>query len=163
MNKSTSSLISLALFSWLAHLPSAQAATTTDTFLVSANVSATCSVTANDLTFVDYAGNDLTAASTLSVTCTNTTGYNVGMNQGLHGTSVTDRKMQIAAGAETLNYGLYRDAARTQNWGETVGTDTVAGTGTGSAQSIDVYGKIPAGQNPPIGNYSDSITVTLTY
>lgn len=163
MNRRTNRLILLALSSWLASATGVQAATTTDTFVVSANVSATCSVIANDLTFVDYSGNDLAAASTISVTCTTGTTYNAGMDQGTYGTSVSDRKMQIVAGTDTLNYGLYRDASHTQNWGETVGTDTVAGTGNGAAQSIDVYGLIPAGQNPPVGNYSDTITVTLTY
>lgn len=163
MKTNTTRLGSLTLFCWLALSPSAHAAVTTDTFLVSANVSATCTVSANDLTFGDYARIDLPATSTISVTCTNGTEYHARMNQGLNGTSVTDRKMKLTTGADTLNYGLYRDAGHTQNWGETDDVDTTNGTGDGSAQSLTVYGLIPGSQNPSVGTYNDTITVTLSY
>lgn len=163
MKTSTTRLNALALLSWLAISPAALAATTTDTFLVSANVSATCTVSANDLTFVNYAGNDLAATSSISVTCTNGTEYHARLNQGLNGTSVTDRKMKLTTGADTLNYGLYRDAGHTQNWGETDDVDTTNGTGDGNAQSLTAYGLIPGNQNPPVGTYNDTITVTLSY
>jgi len=55
------------------------------------------------------------------------------------------------------------DAARTQRWGSTTGVDTLPGTGTGAAQSATVYGRVPAGQVVPAGNYADVITVTVTY
>ena len=48
-------------------------------------------------------------------------------------------------------------------WGNTVSTDTVAGTGNGSGQSYTVYGRIPAQTTPAPGNYADTITVTVTY
>src|SRR4051812_6590950 len=59
----------------------------------------------------------------------NTTSYNVGLNAGNgSGATVTNRMMSGSSGA-TLPYTLYRDAARTSNWGQTSGTDTVAGVG----------------------------------
>lgn len=63
----------------------------------------------------------------------------------------------------TIGYALYRDSGRTQNWGETVGTDTVAGTGDGNVQAITVYGRVPAQATPGVGTYTDSVTVTVTY
>jgi len=39
----------------------------------------------------------------------------------------------------------------------------VAGTGTGAAQNLTVYGRIPASQFPGAGSYSDTVVVTLTY
>jgi spore coat protein U-like protein len=66
-------------------------------------------------------------------------------------------------GAFLLNYGLFTDATRTTNWGETVGTDTVSGTGTGATQIVTVYGRIPATQNVGIGGYVDTITATVTF
>ena len=74
---------------------------------------------------------------------------------------MTTRCMQ--SGAAQLTYALYRDAARTLNWGNTVGTDTLAGTGTGSAQASTVYGRIAAGQLPAPGGYVDTITATITF
>jgi spore coat protein U-like protein len=39
----------------------------------------------------------------------------------------------------------------------------VAKTGSGTAQTLTVYGQVPAGQFVTPGNYADTITVTLTY
>lgn len=36
-------------------------------------------------------------------------------------------------------------------------------TGTGAAQAITVFGRIPAGQAPMAGIYSDRITVTVNF
>ncbi|WP_277971552.1 spore coat protein U domain-containing protein, partial [Sphingomonas echinoides] len=33
----------------------------------------------------------------------------------------------------------------------------------GSSQSLNVYGRIPAGQLPTPGAYSDTLTATITY
>jgi spore coat protein U-like protein len=61
-----------------------------------------------------------------------------------------------------IAYGLYRDAGRQDFWGEVVGTDTLAGTGTASAQSIPVYGRVPS-TDAPAGSYSDTVVATITY
>jgi spore coat protein U-like protein len=66
-------------------------------------------------------------------------------------------------GAAVLGYSLFSDAARTVNWGQTIGTDTVTGTGNGSAQAITVYGQATAGQFVAPGAYTDTITATVTY
>jgi spore coat protein U-like protein len=67
------------------------------------------------------------------------------------------------SGSNFINYALYRDSARTANWGNTVGTDTVSGTGTGANQSLTVYGRVPAQTTPVAGTYTDTIVVTVTY
>ncbi|HPU14963.1 MAG TPA: spore coat protein U domain-containing protein, partial [Polymorphobacter sp.] len=64
----------------------------------------------------------------------------------------------------SLPYHMYSDAAHTLNWGDTIGVDTVTGTGNGLAQSHTVYGVIPTGSLvEPGADYIDTITVTLTY
>jgi spore coat protein U-like protein len=142
---------------------SAFAATTvTATFGVSATVQATCLVSASPLAFGTYNGTVSNTSTTVSVTCTNTTPYNVGLNAGVAtGATVTTRKM--TGSSATLNYGLFSDSGHATNWGNTVGTDTVAGSGNGSAQSLTVYGQVPAGQYVAPGAYSDTITATVTY
>lgn len=137
----------------------------TDTFTVSANVLATCEVTANDLAFGDYdpvAPSNLDAATTLSVTCTNGTPYNVGLDLGVGGGAATATRYMVNGG-DTLGYTLYRNALRTQLWGETIGANTLSGVGTGSAATIDVYGRVPMQQAAPSGAYQDTITVTVTW
>lgn len=133
-------------------------------FTIQANHIGSCTVVANNLDFgilsVLSSNND--AATTMSVTCTSGASYQVGLNGGLTGaTDPSQRKMSF--GANQITYGLYQDAGRTQPWGDTLGTNTVTGTGTGSAQNISVYGRVPAQTTPQAGAYSDTIVVTVTY
>jgi spore coat protein U-like protein len=141
----------------------AVAATATTTFGVTATVQATCLVSATTLAFGTYTGAVATSTSTVSVTCTNTTPYNIGLSAGLAtGATVTTRKMTGPASA-LLGYALFSDSLRTVNWGQTIGTDTVTGTGNGAAQPITVYGQATAGQFVAPGVYNDTITATVTY
>ena len=50
------------------------------------------------------------------------------------------------------------NSARTTNWGNTAGVDTVAGTGTGSNQIIYVYAQVLTGQFVAPGTYTDTIS-----
>jgi spore coat protein U-like protein len=141
----------------------AQTNPATTTFTVGATVLKDCIVTATALAFGSYTGAVNTPTSTVTVTCTNTTTYNVGLSAGLAtGATVTTRKMQ--SGSDLLPYALYSDSTWTTNWGNTVGTDTVARTGNGAAQALTVYGRIVAGLYvTPSISYADTISVTVTY
>jgi spore coat protein U-like protein len=143
----------------------ARAATTSTSFAVTATVLKTCAVTANDLAFGNYDTTSvapLDGATTLSVLCSPGTSFQVGLNAGTSGVSVTARSM--ANGGSSLNYALYQNAGRTTNWGNTPGTDTPAAATAGvTATSLSVYGRVPAGQNVAQGSYTDTITVTVTY
>jgi spore coat protein U-like protein len=154
-------LVALALFGCLANLPAAYAATATTTFQVTANVVATCSASATDMAFGAYSGALIDQTSAVSVTCTSTTGYTIGLDDGLNYANSTHRSMKNA-GTDYLEYELYSDVAGGTRWGNVTGT-WVSDTGTGSAQSHTVYGRLPAGQDLFIGTYSDTITVTVTY
>ncbi len=137
--------------------------TATTSFNISVVVSAYCSISATALAFGTYSGSQVNSTSTITATCTNTTPYNVGLNAGTaSGATVTTRKM-TGPNSALLKYSLYSNSGRTTNWGNTVGTDTVAGTGSGGAQTLTVYGQLPAGQVVTPGSYADTITATLTY
>lgn len=136
----------------------------TDSLTVSAHVVATCEITANDLDFGDYnpvVASNLDAATTVSLTCTNGTSYAVGMSLGDNvGSTVATRYMDDN-NSHMLGYTLYQNAGRTTLWGAS--SNTLAGTGTGSAATINVYGRIAMNQTVPTGNYSDTIVVTVTW
>jgi spore coat protein U-like protein len=139
------------------------------TFNVTAQVNATCVINlASALTFPAYAPNQGAQASTstISVNCTNTTPFNIGLNAGT-GTGATVTNRLMTSGTNTLNYSLYQDSGHSLVWGNTVGTNTVSGTGGGlgggSAITKTVYGQIPSQPGTPPGNYADTITVTVTY
>ncbi len=151
-----------AIASLLSALPAA-AATVTTTFPVSATVEGTCSISASNLAFGVYTGALLTAPGNLTITCTNTTPYSIGLNAGTGNGGTTTTRNMMGPGAQTLSYQMFRDAAYTLNWGNTTGADTYAGTGTGAGQSVVIYGRVPAAQAATPGSYSDTITATLTY
>ena len=80
------------------------------------------------------------------------------------GTSYATRRMVKAT--EQLFYNLYRDAARTVIWGDgTGGTQayTLGNPPNSQDISVPIFGRISAGQNVSVGNYSDTITVTLIF
>ena len=140
----------------------ALAATDTATLTVTASVAAVCNVQSATLAFGAYdpAAANLDATTTVDLTCTPGTTYDVGLDGGGSG-NVAAR--QMANGGATLNYSMYQDASRTTNWGDTVGTDTVSGTGGGGVVSHTVYGRIPTGQFVAPGAYSDTLTITVTF
>jgi len=143
----------------------AHATTTTTTFQTRVTIAATCAI--GGTTTLDFGSPGLLAVnvdqtSTIQVTCSNTTPFNIGLDKGANGASVTSRLMK-GSGSATIQYSLYSDSSRTTNWGNTVGTDTVSSTATGSSQSFTVYGRIPPQTTPAPDTYTDTITVTVTY
>ena len=143
------------------------AATATTTFAVTATVVPTCSISAAALNFGAAIPNpilsNVDAQSTITATCSTGAGYTIALSAGTTpGATVALRRME--AGALTVNYLLFSDAGRSNLWGDgTLGTTTLAGSGNGAAQVIPVYGRIPSGQAPGTGVYSDTVTVTITF
>lgn len=138
------------------------AATSTANLTVNATVAASCTVSGGTLAFGSYTLAAISASTNITATCTNGTAYNIGLSAGGgSGASVTTRKM--TSGSNTLNYSLYTNSGNTTIWGNTVGTDTVSATGTGTAVNHTVYGNVPANQTSPIGAYSDTVVITITF
>ncbi|WP_043689762.1 Csu type fimbrial protein [Luteimonas huabeiensis] len=123
---------------------------------------------ATDLAFGTVAGRvaqPVDQASTLTFTCTGRTPWNVALDTGLYASGGTRRMRREGGGEHYVAYELYRDPARTLRWGAVPGSDTATGTGTGTggAQSVTVYGRVPAIQVVPAGDYRDTVTVTVSY
>jgi spore coat protein U-like protein len=143
----------------------AYAATATSTFTVQMTVTSSCVI--NSASTLNFGSQGVLIAnvdntSTLQVQCTNTTPYNIGLDAGL-GTGATVAVRKMTNGASTINYSLYSDSGRATVWGNTVGTNTIAGTGNGASQSYTVYGRVPPQTTPAAATYTDTITVTVTY
>jgi spore coat protein U-like protein len=144
----------------------AYGATTTTNFQVQLTIAAQCIInSASTLNFGGSQGLLLTnvdQTSTLQVQCTDSTPYNIGLNAGT-GSGATVAVRKLTGGGGTINYSLYTDGAHSTVWGNTVSTDTVAGTGNGSNQSFTIFGRVPAQATPAPGLYADTITVTVNY
>jgi spore coat protein U-like protein len=156
-------LMRLALLASAFGAGPAMASTSSTTFQVTARVNNACSV--NTLAFGTYnplSGMPVSLSGGINLTCTLGSAFQIGLNAGIAtGATVTTR--QMLNGADTLNYALYKDIAHTLNWGNTLNTDTLSGTGTGLSTLYPVYGVLPASQSAPTGTYTDTITVTVTY
>jgi len=145
----------------------ATAGTATTTFAVNATVVATCSVSAGPLNFgaaIPSPVNDnIDATGTITATCSSSVPYNVALSAG-QGAAATMAVRKLTSGTNAMDYALYTDAARSSVWGDgTAGSVVNNLTGTGAAQAITVFGRIPAGQAPMAGIYSDRITVTVNF
>ena len=141
------------------------AATATTSFTVQVTITATCLInSASTLSFGTQGvlSTNADQTSTLQVTCTNSTPYNIGLNAGT-GTGATVATRKLTSGGNTVNYTLYSDSGRSVVWGNTINTNTVGGSGNGASQSYQIYGRVPPQTTPASGSYSDTITVTVTY
>ena len=130
---------------------------------ISATVVANCTVSASTLAFGNYTGALLNNACAVTVTCTNTTSFDIGLDAGMAAGATVTTRMMTGPSSAKLNYALFRDGARTQNWGNTVGIDTLSGQGNGTPVAYSVFGQLPAGQYVAPGDYTDTVVATITY
>ena len=108
--------------------PVSMAATATTSLAVTAAVLSTCVVVSTPLVFGNYTLATVEASGLISVTCTpDITNYNVALGSGTGtGATTAARKLTSVSSSDTLNYSLYRDSGRTQNWGDVPNVDTAA-------------------------------------
>ncbi|WP_408951837.1 spore coat U domain-containing protein [Lysobacter sp. Hz 25] len=135
-------------------------------FTVNGSVPNSCTLTPKpvpNMAFGNVPGpitSNVDQTTSIGLVCSGRTAWQIGLNNGLYASGAT-RRMRNGAG-QFVVYELYRNSPRTLRWGNTLGSDTLTGTGTGTSQSLPVYGRVGA-QAPSIGSYSDTITVTVTY
>jgi spore coat protein U-like protein len=161
-------LVGLALACLARH---ADAATpVTATFPVTATITSSCTVSGSSLNFgsaIDplSVSTPLDATSTLTVTCSSTTPYTVSLSAGANAGGASNfASRTMKSGSDTLAYQLYLDSGRSTVWGDgTASSSAKNGTGTGSAQSLTVYGRLPSLANVVPGAYTDTVTVTISY
>jgi spore coat protein U-like protein len=150
---------------WLAMgaaLP-ASAAVVSTTFPVSMTLQATCVMSVSPMAFGIYTGVTATATATMLVTCTSGTPFSISLGPGTGtGATVTNRLMTGPGGA-LLPYAMYRDSGHTENWGQTIGTDTEDQTGAYFQESFTAWGVIPAGAFHTPGAYTDTVIATVSY
>jgi spore coat protein U-like protein len=130
-----------------------------------------CSVATGTLAFGSLS--PLSAANTdasgeVRVSCGGTVGLLIPWKLELGPGSGSVAARRMTGPSATLNYNLYRDAARSVVWGEgTAGLDAFTllnALGWSADVVLPVYGRIPGGQRlVPPGVYTDTIMLTLTF
>ncbi|MBP6707394.1 MAG: spore coat U domain-containing protein [Achromobacter sp.] len=159
-----SAAFSLSCF--LACASSLAAGQSTANFNVSIIIQANCTIAANNLTFPPQGvlSAAVASSSTLTVTCTNTTPYTVGLSAGT-GTGNTESSRHMFGAVNTtssVGYQLYK-ADLTTVWGDSTVAARVSGTGTGAAQTLTVNGSVPAQATPAPDTYSSTVTATVYF
>ena len=160
--RSARNLRLVALTASMFGIGAAHAQTTdTATLNVTATVESACSLSGSTLDFGTYLSgqstpNDVTGQISF-VNCSGTLTFEL---DGGQSGNVSARAM--TSGSGSLNYQLYRDSSRSD----------VFGTGSEAQQTmllvpqsgtIDVHGRIAAGQVVPAGAYSDTVNITLSF
>lgn len=169
MNRFKSILIATALTT-AGFAGSAQAATDDTQFQVKIVITESCdisTVSATDIDFLSHTrstGTPVDAQGKLVVNCSTGTPFTIALDAGVNSTSATAsaNNRRMINGSNYVPYGLYRDAGHTQFWGNAIGTDTFASTGTGANVDVPVFGRVPS-TNFPAGTYLDTVTATITY
>jgi spore coat protein U-like protein len=134
-------------------------------FTATATVANNCTISTNAVNFgsVGLLSGTLSAVGSISARCTNNDAFEISLSSG-SSANVAARAMQRSGGGGTVNYQLYIDAAHSNPWGDgSAGTSLFLGTGSGNAQTINVYGAVPAQTTPVPGVYSDTVTATIAF
>ena len=161
----------LAAVAILALAAPALAATATSNFNVTASVTNNCTITSTTLAFGPYdpivanASTPLDAAGSVDVACTKGAATTIGLSAGNNAASAstTSRAMSNGAGG-FLDYEIYSNAGRTTVW-----TNSGAGlfappvAPSKATRSFPTYGRVPAGQDPDTGSYTDTVTATVNF
>ncbi|HEY9133917.1 MAG TPA: spore coat protein U domain-containing protein [Dyella sp.] len=150
----------------------------TATFQVLMTIQKACSVTAGassniNLGTVDSTAVDTTGSNTISVTCSKATPYFVGLapSAANGGTTTGSGAMSTAdalpGNTDKVPYQLTSTPGPSGTvWGNTATSTTVgngvAGTGTGTAQSLTVYATAPSANFTP-DSYADTVTVNVNF
>ncbi len=168
INKSTRAAGGVLLVGSATLLPSlASAQSASSTLSVNATVTANCTVSTNSLSFGNVntiSGANFDQSGGINVLCTNGTPWTASAGLGA-GTGASFASRVMTSGSDTLAYNLYTNAARSTVWGDGSGTTSqLVGTGSGSTQTVTVYGRVASGQSSaPAGVYADTVSVTVSY
>lgn len=160
-------LAAMASVAALACTQPALAGTSDTSLSVSAIVLDNCTIVALPLAFgaiADAGAADVDSTATLTLACTPNASYQVGLDDGENATG-SQRRMANADSTEFLEYEIYSDTARTTRWGNTLDSDTVAGTANAvGVGTLTAYGRIES-DAPAVsaGTYTDTVTVTVNF
>ena len=104
------------------------------------------------------------STGTITYRC-NATAANISISLS-DGSSSTFSPRTLRKGSEILTYNLYRNAARTNIWGNGTGGTSVytrANPPNNSNVNLTIYGRIPAQQDVSAGNYSDTVSAVINF
>jgi spore coat protein U-like protein len=144
-------------------------------FQVTASVANSCIITStSNIAFGAYdpAQTHFTTAldanGSVNVRCTRGTAALVTLGEGNQAaatsTCAAPLRQMTDGGTGRLRYDIYQDATRATPWGcDTTNDQGFTAAASNVATTLTTYGRIPAGQDVAAGNFTDTVTVTVTF
>jgi len=153
------------------------AGTATDTLSVTATVNASCTIDSTTAvafgTYDPVSANKTDALSTsagaINTTCTNGSAAIITLGQGDNADTGSTDSAPLRRMVGTTNTDQYLSYSLCQDSTDCVtpwGNDAASGepvTGSGTSDSVAVYGSVAGGQNVKADSYTDSVVVTVTF
>lgn len=140
----------------------------TTTIAVSATVRRNCTITTTPLAFGTYdpvvanATAPLDTTATVTIACTMGTPAMIGLDDGSN--AVASQRRLTNGSSAYMNYQMFLDSNRTTVWGNASTNQLDAGTAPSKEpRAFPVYGRIPLGQDVPIGPFSDAVVATVNF
>jgi spore coat protein U-like protein len=153
----------LAIMATTMLVDAALAGTATSTLGVRVVVQPSCTVSGAVLDFGSYTSGQpgaLTGFAQIAYSDCPAGQLRFQLDGGANGTA-TARRLSNGSGS-LLDYGIFRDSARTQNFGQGAEARLVNLTAPGSG-NVSIYGRIPASQSVAAGTYTDTVVITLDF
>ncbi|AVF41072.1 spore coat protein U [Pandoraea apista] len=129
-----------------------------------------CTIAATPMTFNAVQGSatgPVASTSSLTVICTASTGYNIGLNAGTVPASTETNRLlagTLSGNTTTIPFGLFQDSGYGTPWGNTQGTNTLSDSGTGVGKVYTVYGQATLSATMPEPDvYSSTVTATVYF
>ena len=113
-----------------------------------------------------FSGTPDDAIGSVTFRCNGPAGAVVTIDLSSGGSGTYSPRRMTRAGVETLDYNLHLDATRTQIWGDATGGTLHYGPTVSPRNTdvlINIYGRIPTGQDKSAGTYTDTIVATINF
>jgi spore coat protein U-like protein len=131
-----------------------------------------CTINVTPINFGNYdifSSIPLDTTGMITINCVDVVWAEVKLGVSLTSGTFNPRRMRRSGGADLLDYNIYTNTSRTVIFGDgTGGTEIVEihkppGTPRPEpwSRTINMYGRIPPGQDVSAGTYSDTVTATV--
>lgn len=129
---------------------------------------AACNISTLPINFGNYdvfSTVPLDSTSTLTVSCDQRVRVEMAIGTSTHSGVFDPRQMKHITGSDLLNYNLYTRANRNRIWGDGSGNTRTLRRRVRPNRPLNatVYGRITASQDVSVGQYTDTLVITVIF
>ena len=158
-----------ALLALAAFTPAANAGNASSPFTVTGTVVAMCTISTNGISFsydpvaANASADAPATGGTVTIACTKGSAPSIGLDNGLHAgaASAGPRAMKLGATTNYLGYDIYWPGTTT-SW-TTAAPYVPSAPSSKAARTFNMDGAAIAGQDVPVGTYTDTVTATVNF